>query len=194
MPEDDHLLPDFGLGLTDLAKTASGTDAKIPAQAYDPEGLMQKINQYRPRALAFTSLTAARLALGRDARPGRLADDPRLDAAGNLVIPPFVEPHIHLDATLTAGEPRWNMSGTLFEGIERWAERKELNTHEDTKTRASKTIGMLVDHGIQHVRTHVDVTDPKLTALKAMMKAYPEPSKQFRFRLEAIMSAGAHAN
>ena len=45
-----------------------------------------------------------------------------LDAAGNLVVPPFVEPHIHLDATLTAGEPAWNMSGTLFEGIERWAE------------------------------------------------------------------------
>ena len=88
-----------------------------------------------------------------------------LDAAGNLVIPPFVEPHIHLDATLTAGEPAWNMSGTLFEGIERWAERKALVTHEDTKTRAKKTIDMLVDHGIQHVRTHVDVTDPDLTAL-----------------------------
>ena len=41
-----------------------------------------------------------------------------LDAAQNLVVAPFVEPHIHLDATLTAGEPRWNMSGTLFEGIE----------------------------------------------------------------------------
>ncbi len=90
-----------------------------------------------------------------------------LDAAQNLVTAPFVEPHIHLDATLTAGEPSWNMSGTLFEGIERWAERKALVTHEDTKTRARKTIDMLVDHGIQHVRTHVDVTDPTLAALKA---------------------------
>ncbi|WP_312154177.1 amidohydrolase family protein, partial [Pseudomonas sp.] len=100
------------------------------------------------------------------------ADD--LDAQQNLVVAPFIEPHIHLDATLTAGEPNWNMSGTLFEGIERWAERKELNTHEDTKTRATKTIGMLVDHGIQHVRTHVDVTDPKLTALKAMIEVREE--------------------
>src|SRR5690606_20250916 len=93
-----------------------------------------------------------------------------LDAASNLVVPPFIEPHIHLDATLTAGEPSWNMSGTLFEGIERWAERKAMVTHEDTKTRAKKTIDMLVNHGIQHVRTHVDVTDPTLAALKAMLE------------------------
>jgi cytosine deaminase len=96
------------------------------------------------------------------------------DAKGNLVIAPFVEPHIHLDATLTAGEPAWNMSGTLFEGIERWSERKALVTHEDTKTRAKKTIDMLVDHGIQHVRTHVDVTDPTLAALAAMLEVREE--------------------
>jgi len=97
-----------------------------------------------------------------------------LDALQNLVVPPFVEPHIHLDATLTAGEPKWNMSGTLFEGIERWAERKAITSHDDIKVRASKTIGMLVDHGIQHVRTHVDVTDPKLTALRAMLELREE--------------------
>ncbi|WP_031319932.1 amidohydrolase family protein, partial [Pseudomonas tolaasii] len=90
------------------------------------------------------------------ATPTLTADD--LDAAGNLVIPPFVEPHIHLDATLTAGEPRWNMSGTLFEGIECWGERKATITREDTKARAKKTIQALAAHGIQHVRTHVDVT------------------------------------
>ncbi|MFB4390541.1 MULTISPECIES: cytosine deaminase [unclassified Pseudomonas] len=97
-----------------------------------------------------------------------------IDAGQNLVIPPFIEPHIHLDATLTAGEPRWNMSGTLFEGIECWAERKALTTHEDIKTRAKKTLGMLVDHGIQFVRTHVDVTEPNLTALKAMIEVRDE--------------------
>lgn len=99
--------------------------------------------------------------------PGAAGD---LDAAQNLVVPPFVEPHIHLDATLTAGEPEWNMSGTLFEGIERWAQRKETTTHDDIKARAKKTIDMLVDHGIQHVRTHVDVTEPGLVALKAMVE------------------------
>lgn len=97
-----------------------------------------------------------------------------IDARGQLLIAPLVEPHIHLDATLTAGDPEWNMSGTLFEGIERWAQRKETITHEDTKQRAHTTIRMLAEHGIQHVRTHVDVTDPTLGALKAMVEVRDE--------------------
>lgn len=116
------------------------------------------------------------------------ADD--LDAAGNLVVPPFVEPHIHLDATLTAGEPSWNMSGTLFEGIERWAERKATVTHEDTKARAKKTIDMLVDHGIQHVRTHVDVTDPTLAALKAMLEVREETRHLIDLQIVAFPQEG----
>jgi len=113
-----------------------------------------------------------------------------LDAAGNLVVPPFVEPHIHLDATLTAGEPAWNLSGTLFEGIERWAERKALVTHEDTKTRARKTIGMLVDHGIQHVRSHVDVTDPSLAALRAMLEVREETRQLIDLQIVAFPQEG----
>jgi len=113
-----------------------------------------------------------------------------LDAASNLVVPPFVEPHIHLDATLTAGEPSWNMSGTLFEGIERWAERKALVTHEDTKTRAKKTIDMLVDHGIQHVRTHVDVTDPSLSALKSMLEVREESRHLIDLQIVAFPQEG----
>ncbi|TBU76476.1 cytosine deaminase [Pseudomonas daroniae] len=113
-----------------------------------------------------------------------------LDAAGNLVVPPFVEPHIHLDATLTAGEPAWNMSGTLFEGIERWAERKALVTFDDTKTRAKKTIDMLVDHGIQHVRTHVDVTDPTLAALKAMLEVREETRHLIDLQIVAFPQEG----
>lgn len=56
-----------------------------------------------------------------------------MDVNGALVLPPFIEPHIHLDTTLTAGEPAWNQSGTLFEGIQRWSERKETLTMEDVK-------------------------------------------------------------
>lgn len=93
----------------------------------------------------------------------------QLDARGNLVVAPFVEPHIHLDAAMTAGEPRWNQSGTLFEGIECWAERKAMLTEEDVISRAEQTLTLFADHGIQYVRTHVDVTDPQLTALKAML-------------------------
>uniref|UniRef100_UPI002639274C amidohydrolase family protein n=1 Tax=Pseudomonas sp. TaxID=306 RepID=UPI002639274C len=113
-----------------------------------------------------------------------------LDAAGNLVVPPFVEPHIHLDATLTAGEPNWNLSGTLFEGIERWAERKALVTHEDSKQRARKAIDMLVDHGIQHVRSHVDVTDPTLAALKALLEVREETRHLIDLQLVAFPQEG----
>ncbi|MCG7372021.1 cytosine deaminase [Pseudomonas luteola] len=113
-----------------------------------------------------------------------------LDARGNLVIPPFVEPHIHLDATLTAGEPRWNMSGTLFEGIECWGERKATITHEDTKARAKQTINALAVHGIQHVRTHVDVTDASLAALKAMLEIREETSHLVDTQIVAFPQEG----
>jgi cytosine deaminase len=113
-----------------------------------------------------------------------------LDAQGNLVIPPFVEPHIHLDATLTAGEPRWNMSGTLFEGIECWGERKATITHEDTKSRAKQTIDALAAHGIQYVRTHVDVTDSSLAALKAMLEVREETHHLVDMQIVAFPQEG----
>lgn len=102
-------------------------------------------------------------------QPAKLtAQDQDYDVAGNLMSAPFVEPHIHLDAALTAGEPNWNQSGTLFEGIERWAERKPLLSEQDVRNRVGKTLELLVNNGIQHVRTHVDTTDPELTALKTI--------------------------
>lgn len=92
-----------------------------------------------------------------------------LDAEGGLALPPFVEPHIHLDTVLTAGQPAWNSSGTLFEGIERWAERKAMLSDEDVQQRALKALQWQMAQGVQHARTHVDVTDPQLVALKAML-------------------------
>ena len=83
-----------------------------------------------------------------------------IDAKGNILMEPFVEPHIHLDTTMSAGEPRWNRSGTLFEGIECWGERKAMLSHEDVKTRARKALKWQISNGIQFVRTHIDITDP----------------------------------
>lgn len=113
-----------------------------------------------------------------------------LDAGGRLVIPPFVEPHIHLDAALTAGEPSWNLTGTLFEGIERWAERKALVTREDTKSRAHRTIRMLAAHGIQHVRSHVDVTEPGLGTLQAMLEVRDEARDLVDLQIVAFPQEG----
>jgi len=113
-----------------------------------------------------------------------------LDAEGGLAIPPFIEPHIHLDTTQTAGQPAWNQSGTLFEGIERWAERKALLTHEDVKARAWQTLKWQIANGIQHVRTHVDVSDPTLTALKAMLEVKAEVAPWVDVQIVAFPQEG----
>ncbi|MFJ6937444.1 cytosine deaminase [Streptomyces sp. NPDC101132] len=85
-----------------------------------------------------------------------------IEAYGALLAPPFVEPHIHLDTALTAGEPRWNASGTLWEGIACWSERKETLTREDVVDRATEVLRWQAAQGVLHVRTHCDVTVPRL--------------------------------
>ncbi|KRN88553.1 cytosine deaminase [Ligilactobacillus ceti] len=117
-------------------------------------------------------------------------DEEIIDAKGYLTIPPFIEPHVHLDTTLTAGEPHWNESGTLFEGIERWSERKEMLTAEDVKRRARKAISWQVANGIQFIRTHVDTTDPNLIALKAMIELREELKDKVTLQIVAFPQEG----
>ncbi len=93
-----------------------------------------------------------------------------LDVDGQLVIPPFVESHIHLDSAMTAGEPRWNQSGTLFEGIDIWRERKASLTIEDVKARAIRTLKQQAGYGVLFVRSHADVSEPGLIALKGLLE------------------------
>ncbi|MBF2065403.1 MAG: cytosine deaminase [Calothrix sp. C42_A2020_038] len=93
-----------------------------------------------------------------------------LDVYGKLTSPPFVESHIHLDSALTAGEPRWNQSGTLFEGIQIWSERKQNLSLEDIKTRAIATLRQQAEQGILFVRTHADVSEPQLIALQGLLE------------------------
>lgn len=119
-----------------------------------------------------------------------LKDENIIDAKGGLVMPPFIEPHVHLDAALTAGEPRWNESGTLFEGIQCWAERKPYLTAEDVKVRAKKAIEWQIANGIQYIRTHVDVTDEKLTALKALIEVKDELKDYVTLQIVAFPQEG----
>jgi cytosine/creatinine deaminase len=104
---------------------------------------------------------------------GRLVDATAareaLDLGGRLVTPPLVEPHIHLDAVLTVGQPRPNVSGSLFEGIAVWAERMRDLTVDDVRSRARETLRWQLACGVQHVRSHVDVCDPELRALRALV-------------------------
>ena len=97
-----------------------------------------------------------------------------LDAGGRLVVPPFIDAHVHLDAVLTVGQPRYNSTGTLLEGIQIWSERKPSLTHEDVKRRALEEIRWEVAQGTLHIRSHVDVCDPSLTALRALLEVREE--------------------
>ena len=101
-----------------------------------------------------------------DAPPAREV----VDARGCLISPAYVEPHVHLDSVLTAGEPRWNESGTLWEGIACWTERKPMLTRQDVLDRVSEVLRWYVANGVLHVRSHVDVTDPGLVALDALVE------------------------
>jgi cytosine deaminase len=93
-----------------------------------------------------------------------------LDLNGKLVSPPFVESHVHLDSALTVGQPRWNESGTLFEGIEIWRERKQDLSLEDVKGRAIETLKQQAMQGVLYVRSHADVSEENLVALQALLE------------------------
>lgn len=97
-----------------------------------------------------------------------------IDAAGHLVSPPLIDSHVHLDAVLTVGQPRYNASGTLLEGIQIWSEYKPHLSFADVKKRALTAIGWEVAQGTLHIRSHVDVCDPQLTALRALLEVREE--------------------
>ena len=113
-----------------------------------------------------------------------------LDAGGRLVSPPLVDPHVHLDAALTVGEPRHNESGTLIEGILTWADRKPSLTHEDVKARALEAIRWEVAQGTGFIRSHVDVCDPNLVALRALLELREEVRDIVELRLIAFPQDG----
>ncbi len=113
-----------------------------------------------------------------------------IDAAGRLVVPPFIDAHVHLDAVLTVGQPRYNNSGTLLEGIQIWSERKPSLTHEDVKRRALEEIKWEVAQGTLYIRSHVDVCDPNLTALRALLEVRTEVRDICELQLVAFPQDG----
>ena len=120
------------------------------------------------------------------------ADDARqsLDLAGSLVTPPLVEPHIHLDAVLTVGQPRPNVTGSLFEGIAVWAERVKDLSYQDVQSRVRQVLRWQLANGVQHVRSHVDVCDPQLRALRALVDLREEVRGLIDLQLVAFPQLG----
>ncbi len=94
-----------------------------------------------------------------------------LDAEGQLLTPPFCDPHFHMDATLSYGLPRVNQSGTLLEGIALWGELKPLLTEEALVERALAYGDWAVAKGLLAIRSHVDTSDPSLLPVRAMLEA-----------------------
>lgn len=119
-----------------------------------------------------------------------LRADTIIDAAGALVSAPYVEPHVHLDAALTAGQPRWNASGTLWEGIAVWGERRETLDRADVLARAEEVLRWYAARGVLHVRSHADVTDPSLTALDALLELRDRVRDVVRLQVVAFPQEG----
>ncbi|NJO28078.1 MAG: cytosine deaminase [Richelia sp. SL_2_1] len=117
-----------------------------------------------------------------------------IDLASKLISPPFVESHIHLDSVLTAGEPRWNQSGTLFEGIQIWGDRKREITIEDVKKRALTMLKEQAIQGILFVRTHADVSEPQLIALQALLELRDEVKDWMTLQVVAFPQDGIYSN
>lgn len=116
------------------------------------------------------------------------------DLQGRLTLPPYVEPHIHLDYVYTARLPgSGNRSGTLFEGIQRWSETKAAHSVEEIKCRARTALQKQILSGIQFIRTHVDVTDPSLTSLRAMLELREELGDLVTMQIIAFPQEGMYA-
>src|SRR5699024_217873 len=117
--------------------------------------------------------------------------DEVIDLEGRLVLPPYVDPHLHLDYIFSGlGEGNANISGTLFEGIQRWSDNKKSLTEEMVRERALKGIKKELNHGVQFIRTHVDITDPNLTGMKALLKLREELKDIVTLHLVAFPEEG----
>jgi cytosine deaminase len=115
-----------------------------------------------------------------------------IEAGGQLVSPPFVDPHFHMDATLSLGMPRLNRSGTLLEGIALWGELKPLLTGEAVIERAMRYCDLAVAQGIQAIRSHVDVCDDRLTATEALVEVRRLVAPYINLQLVAFPQDGLY--
>jgi len=115
-----------------------------------------------------------------------------VDATGNLISPPFIDPHFHMDATLSYGIPRINASGTLLEGISLWGELKPLLTHEAVKSRALAYCDWAVSMGLLAIRTHVDTCDDRLLAVEALIEVRREVAPYIDLQLVAFPQDGLY--
>ncbi|MDC7746034.1 amidohydrolase family protein [Rhizobium binxianense] len=114
----------------------------------------------------------------------------QIDASGRLVSPPFVDPHFHMDATLSLGLPRMNVSGTLLEGIALWGELRPIVTKEELVDRALRYCDLAVTQGLLFIRSHVDTSDPRLVTVEAMIEVREKVAPYIDLQLVAFPQDG----
>ncbi|MBO9589703.1 amidohydrolase family protein [Devosia sp.] len=113
-----------------------------------------------------------------------------IDADGQLISPPFVDCHFHMDATLSLGQPRFNESGRLLEGIQIWGELKPLLTHEAVIERALNYCDLAVAQGLLAIRTHVDICDDRLLGVEALLEVKKRVAPYIDLQLVAFPQDG----
>ncbi|NNE51953.1 MAG: amidohydrolase family protein [Sulfitobacter sp.] len=113
-----------------------------------------------------------------------------IDATGDLVSPPFVDPHFHMDATLSYGIPRINASGTLLEGIGLWGELKHVMQAEEVKARALEYCDWAASMGLLAIRSHVDTCDDRLMGVEVLLEVRREVSDYIDLQLVAFPQDG----
>jgi len=113
-----------------------------------------------------------------------------IDAKGQLVSPPFIDPHFHMDATLSLGTPRLNVSGTLLEGIALWGELKPVQSIDDIVERALRYCDLAVSMGIGAIRSHVDICDDALTGVQALLEVRKQVAPYLDLQLVAFPQDG----
>lgn len=120
-----------------------------------------------------------------DAQAGQI-----IDASGDLVSPPFVDPHFHMDATLSYGLPRINTSGTLLEGIGLWGELKQIMTQDEVVNRALKYCDWAASMGVLAIRSHVDTCDDRLLGVEALIEVRDRVKDYIDLQLVAFPQDG----
>ncbi len=115
-----------------------------------------------------------------------------IDASGDLVAPPFVDPHFHMDATLSYGLPRVNASGTLLEGIALWGELRESAPVEDMIDRAVRYCDWAASMGVLAIRSHVDTTPDHLRGVEAMLEVRRRVAPYIALQLVAFPQDGLY--
>jgi cytosine/adenosine deaminase-related metal-dependent hydrolase len=113
-----------------------------------------------------------------------------IDAAGRLVTPPLVDCHLHLDASLTAGKPRWNESGTLIEGIQVWGELKPTLTEQDVFERAYEIVRWSVAQGTLFIRAHADVSGENEAMARGLLRLRDEVAELCTVQVTAFPQDG----